>query len=405
MSESITFAPIIPLIGGFPLGAEHALGVQPSAIYSYAAFAGNDSHYVNYQQNTLGRDVEYIDITKEEKYDSVDIVMCTPPCAALSSLNSSSNPEASGAGCAKNEWMYISITDAITKLDAKVVMVENAPALYTTKGKIVADNIYAIAKEYGYSMTLYKTSTMFHGIPQNRGRCFAILWKSKYAPYMEYFNKPCLSFSDYVESYSPDSINTEQTCEKLLDDPYYSFISNTIDEDVRELVKSSTSKTLFQYVYKNGLIDDAIEYFIKTGNEKGEKLATHAKYKFDSGKNIWDGSVNIYKDTIAALIGRNLVSTLHPTKNRSLTIGEALHIMGFPNDFELLGGRKNMNHICQNVPVCTAADMVRQAKKFINGELILSESDLVKQNNHKQEIDFESNSGELIVDIFNSVHD
>lgn len=402
MSKEITFAPVIPLIGGFPLGAEQALGIPPSVIYSYPAFAGNDSHYVNYQQNTLGRDVEYVDITKEEKYDQIDIVMCTPPCAALSSLNSSSNPEASGAGCAKNEWMYISITDAIEKLNAKVIMVENAPALYTTKGKIVADNIYAIAKEHGYSMTLYKTSTMFHGIPQNRGRCFAILWQSKSAPYLEYFDKPRLSFEEYLEAYEPTaSINSQQTCDHLLNDPYYSYITDTIGENVRELVRESGKKTLFQYVHKKGLIDDAISYFIKTGNEKGEKLASHAKYKFGDGKNIWDGSINIYTNTIAALIGRNLVSTLHPIENRSLTIGEALYIMGFPCDFELLGGRKNMNHICQNVPVCTAADMVGQAKKFINGELSLSDSDLVKQNNYKHEIDFESKSNEENVDIFN----
>ena len=58
--KEITWAPLIPLIGGQALGAEKAFGKPPEAIYSFGGFEANDNHYVNYQQNTLGRDIPYV---------------------------------------------------------------------------------------------------------------------------------------------------------------------------------------------------------------------------------------------------------------------------------------------------------------------------------------------------------
>ena len=401
MNNEISFAPLIPLIGGFPLGAEVALGKPPKAIYSYKGFDSNDSHYVNYQQNTLNRNIEYKDISVSDDHDSVDIVVCTPPCAGLSSFNASKNPESRGAGCAKNDWMYISITDAIEKLSAKVVLVENAPALYTKKGEPVASKIYEIAKEHGYSLTLYKTSTMFHGIPQNRKRTFAILWKSSVSPYIEYYNRDRLEFDEFVNNYKTNTINLDHISDSILEDPFYKFVKHKFpNNDIRSLLKGIKKQSVFEFVKYHNLLDESIDYFIAHDNKKGEKLATHAKNKLMDGGNVWDGTVNVYGDTIGALTGRNMSSTLHPSEDRSLTIGEALHIMGFPNDFELLGGRKNMNHIAQNVPVCTARDMVLQAEKFVNGELQLSESDFIKQNNWKQQIDYESESHKEEITLF-----
>ena len=40
--SDITWAPLIPLIGGLPLGAEKATGKPPEAIYSYEGFEAND---------------------------------------------------------------------------------------------------------------------------------------------------------------------------------------------------------------------------------------------------------------------------------------------------------------------------------------------------------------------------
>ena len=61
--------------------------------------------------------------------------------------------------------------------------------------------------------------------------------------------------------------------------------------------------------------------------------------------------------------------------------------MGFPSNFELLNPKRNINHIAQNVPTFTARDMIYESMKFINGELEMSNVDLIKINNMKNRID------------------
>ena len=58
--------------------------------------------------------------------------------------------------------------------------------------------------------------------------------------------------------------------------------------------------------------------------------------------------------------------------------------MGLPDNFELIDPKKNVNHICQNVPVQTAADMAGEIKKWIDGELQELDTDYVYQSNLSQ---------------------
>ena len=394
--KEITWAPIVPLIGGFPLGAEKALGGKsPEAIFSYDGFAGNDSQYVNYQHTVKQREgLEYIPITEENAESlkrKINIIVGTPPCAALSQLNTGTSEDAKGAKSPKNEWMYKVAEDGMKLFEADVILIENAPALYTKKGQPVADRMYELAKENNYSLSLYKTSTMYHGVPQARDRTFACFWRSPTAPVLEWYNKEYTQFKEYLEQVPEDALQQELVINQRVGDrePYYSFISHILGEgaDTRKAMHDDGSKTSFKYIDSKGMLPDAIKWFEEIGDEKGLKLARHAEYKKSLGKGIWDGSTHVFNEYMNAVIGRNLNDTLHPTKDRSLTIREALHMMAFPDDFELMGGLRNLNMIAQNVPVCTAADMVTQAAKFINGELEMSNGDLMRQNNHKKTID------------------
>ena len=394
-NDSITWAPIVPLIGGFPLGAERAIGKPPVEIFSYEGFDANDSQYVNFQHNTRGReDIPYTEINEESSSQikkKINIIVGTPPCAALSQLNTGTSEESKGAKSPKNDWMYKVAEDGMKLFEADVIMIENAPALYTKKGTLVAERMYEIAKENGYSLSLYKTSTMYHGVPQARDRTFACFWRSPTAPVLEWYDREYTHFKEYLEQIPEDALQQELVINKHvgLAEPYYRYISHTLGEDgdTRKAMQDDNIKTAFNYVNRKGLLQDAIKWFEETGDEKGLKAAKHAEYKHSLGKGIWDGSTHVFNDYMNAVIGRNLNDTLHPTEDRSLTVREALHMMAFPSDFELVGGLRNVNMIAQNVPVCTAADMVRQAIKFVKGELKLSESDLVKQNNHRKTVD------------------
>ena len=389
MSKDITWAALIPLIGGHPLGAEKATGKPPEFVASYTGFWANDSQYMNYQNNTLGRSIPYINLTETPDFkQKVNIVVATPPCAGLSQLNTGKSPEAKGAGCHKNEWMYISAQDAIEKFDCDVYLCENAPALYTNKGKPVADKLFEIAKKFGYSLTLYKTSTMYHGIPQNRDRTFAIMWKSDTAPVMNWYREARKDFAPFLKEVKSKDLHQDIVINpKVASEPYYQFLKAKYGKDPRLVMIEANVVTAFTVVQRRGLLQEANAWFKANGNENGIKYSDHAMKKFAQGLGVWDGSTHVFSDVMNAVIGRNMNDTIHPTEDRSLTIREALHLMGFPKEFELLGGRAKANMIAQNVPVCTAACMVKEAIKFINGELTDSGLSFCKQNNHSQTFD------------------
>jgi len=391
MSKEITWAPLIPLIGGQMLGAEKAFGKPPEVIYSYDGFQDNDSHYVNYQQVTKGRDIPYVLLDSDNPtIRKVDVVSGTPPCAALSQLNTGTTSESKGAGCAKNEWMYKVFEDGIDILGAKVVIVENAPALYTNKGRPVANNLYDICAQRGYSLSLYKTSTRYHGVPQGRDRTFAVGWKSESSPVMNWYNRPRKNFAEYLQEIPDNALHQDLIINKHVpDEPYYNFIKTKTNRDVREIMVEEDCKTTLNYIMKKGWMKEANEWFHRTGNEKGIKYSDHAIKKFADGKGVWDGSVHVFGEYMNAVIGRNMVDTMHPIEERSLTIREALHMMGFPEDFELLHGLKKMNHIAQNVPVPTSRDLHKEIQKFLKDELPLSETTYLRQNNHKQLMEFD----------------
>jgi hypothetical protein len=82
MNSKYSWIPHIPLIGGLPLGAEAALGTAPKFVSSLDGFWANDSHYMNHQNETLARGLEYRHLGPYERsfIEKVDIVVSTPPC-------------------------------------------------------------------------------------------------------------------------------------------------------------------------------------------------------------------------------------------------------------------------------------------------------------------------------------
>lgn len=390
IENNYTWAPLIPLAGGFPIGIEKAWNKPPKIIASYKGI-GNDAHYVNYQQNILDRNIPFNEYDAEDLVfeQKINLIVCTPPCAALSSLNTSKNPEKQGHTGEQNNFMYNCVKTAASKFDADVIMIENAPALATNKGKLVADKLYAIGKELGYSLTLFKTSTHFHGIPQRRDRTFACFFKSKGAVVLEYSKVPFTPLPEFLLTMQHNKVNDDTVVNKklMVQDPYYAYLKYKYG-DVRKLLIEAKQVTCLNYVKKHKLVDDVVEYTKLHGSDRHKHIMAHAVAKFEAGLGVWDASVHIFDDMINSVIGRNLNDTLHPTEDRSLTYLEALYLMGHPENYELLGGKKNSNHIAQNVPSCTAAYMGSQVLKYLDGELKTdTTSDYIKVDNWNNKIE------------------
>ena len=107
--------------------------------------------------------------------------------------------------------------------------------------------------------------------------------------------------------------------------------------------------------------------------------------------------VNIPKSYIGAFVGAYPMTLTHPDEDRFLTLRECLSIMKLPEDFILQGGLKNINHICQNVPVTTAQDMADHVLRYVDGRLDnqLIDTDYLVQDNKSQTLSYKKESVQL----------
>jgi site-specific DNA-cytosine methylase len=414
MSKKITWAPIMPLIGGFPLGAEKQIGNTPDYILGYKVSSKNDSLYIRYMNETRGLNIPYYvidDDTNEvdASLQSVDIVVDTPFCSGLSMLNcnTSGDCKSRGSDAEQNQWIYKSTHFTLKNVKPKVMILENAPGLFTNLGTGVVENLKKITQEYGYSLSLLKTSTHLHGLPQKRERTFVFMWNSEYAPYIEYIKRKMATYGEHMEKCV--NHNEEEIKEKtklVKNDALFNYLLEkgyTI-EDIQKGQRKSLIGTLVENEWTPEKIDPLIEYLTAKGiteedtkkkpqdRSSAENLLRKAflwKKKFADGKGIWDSTL-IFPNPdsyMNALIGKSEGLVVHPNGKRTLTQQEKAWLMGMSNDFpvdDVKGGT-----IGQNVPVNTASDMVGIAVQFINGELEMSKSKFIKQNNINQRIDVE----------------
>ena len=380
----ISHAAIVPLIGGLPIGLSRAFNSKPSYILSYEPFASNDSHLVNYWS-----DVPYymLEGTNEDpRHPKVDVVSVTCPCAGLSSLSpsaSSFNP--------KNDWMTKTSEYVLSKIEPRVVIGENAPRLATALGEPVVKSLIEIGDRYGYTFSLYKTKSILHGQSQVRDRSFYFFWKEQdRIPIFEYYNRPHEKIEDVILNtprLSSDPMSQILTNEKKpTDNPFYRFVLEEIEGGISHAEFSrKIKKTVnpLDYLEQRGYTYDVVhDWMIKNKYEKEARTAKRAFTKLASGGNIMRKTTEIVKDHIGAFVGHFVNSCSHPTEDRYLTVREALEIMKMPRDFVLLGGRKNLNHICQNVITTTAEDMGKNIVKYLEGkaEMMTNATFMIQDN-------------------------
>jgi site-specific DNA-cytosine methylase len=374
------------------MGVEQVLGKPPEYVCSYTGFWANDRLYMNWLNNTNGHNIPYHNLTETfpPNVNPVDLVVATPPCAALSMLNTGKSAEVKGAGCAKNDWMYLTAQHAIEELKAKVIITENAPNLYTAKGEDVRKKLIQIAHDRGYSVTFYKTNSILHGLPQKRERTFCFMWNTKTAPILDWVRVTPPSFAEWVAKVPKDAKYQDiQANARITQEPVYRFFKHKFG-DVRATIMSSGKDTPIGVLERDKLLDEFLAWARAEDDEKAIKRGEFIKAKFDKNMGIWDNSARFFKEAMNACVSRNLFDTMHPTEERSLTVREVFHMMNLPHNFvypdevEVL---TNINYASQNVPVITATKMVQQAVKFINGELEDSGQKLMMQNNCSMRFD------------------
>jgi site-specific DNA-cytosine methylase len=394
------FATIVPLIGGMTVAPKAVLGIDPEFFLSYAAFAENEK---TLKHNFPGVPHYLLDTPERDgfvasQHQDLDFVTALCPCAGLSLLSSGSIEHRT----MMNQWMINSAKLILSEVRPRVFWGENAPALYTNRGKEVREELYDIAKANGYSMSLYYTNTMLHGIPQSRKRSFYFFWRDTNVPMFEYFKKPARQLGEYLREIPKDALHHKDSdiiamTDKLMKDPFIQFLQAKYNGKGIEAMRTwlneanKNGSTMNSYMIRSEQMAEANQWFLENGFDHHYKDTKRILGKIADKKGFWDGSWPMYRDDgiFSALIGRTFYA-IHPSENRLLTLRECMHLMGLPLDFEFVGN--NMNAVCQNVPICTASDMVREVAAALNGDRIITNNKFMMQNNLNEKIDYSENS-------------
>jgi site-specific DNA-cytosine methylase len=375
--SEIRYANIIPLIGGMALGAQRATGKKPEFILSYPAFKGNDHILTDYWDDVPYHVIDPESNTIDMSLPRVDFVGALCPCAGLSQLNSA---KSRGANAPQNEWLYKSTEFVLENMSPKVLWGENAPALYGSVGLPVAEKLRVIGEKYSYSMSLLRTDSTLHGIPQKRVRAFYFLWKSPNAPIMGWYKRETPTLGEHLATIRGllDPAEVEEKTVALQKDPLYNWLKKVHGEGWRAEVRRCT-KSLMDVVLMSGRIEEYLD-FVQKGeySEEAYNRAAHARHKREISKNFWDFSPFLPGDATGALTGARM-NAIHPTEDRLMTYRELSHLMGIPLDMAIPNDAPGK--IFQNVPSGTSADWTREVVKFCKGELPFSEQKFLKQDN------------------------
>jgi site-specific DNA-cytosine methylase len=370
MASSYTHGHVIPLIGGSVVGTTRALDKDPEWISSWGSvFGANDGYCLQYFN-----EVPYFELD-EGQYPTqyVDIVTCLPPCAGLSMGNTTSGEKVNnprGCSAPSNMHMLNGSEFAMTKIKPKAMIVENAPALYSKMGEEFAERINDLAQRHSYTMSLVKTTSLNHGIPQERTRSFFFLWQGNKVPMLEPIKKPYEPFHKFLRKggFAPSEPVSNKPAPST--DPLWQFIESkytgSTKQDILKAVASKRMVSVWNVIYDSGWLEEACRV---VKDERMNRWLNYTLEKKKAGKNIMDGSMKLAWERTQALMWKSLPMLMHPYEDRWLTAAEGLELMGFPNDYaaKVHIPTKHSNVICQNVPACTAGDWVGEIVEALNG--------------------------------------
>ena len=216
----MSHASIIPLIGGETIAMQNVFNEEPKYILSYTDFEANDSQLVNYYNNR----VPYIKLDKGGSAPfRVDVVNTVCPCAGLSSLSFTS-----GSDNPANDWMLRAARYVLEYIKPEVFWGENAPRLASKMGQPIVKEMRKMAKEFGYSVSLYKTKSILHGLSQVRDRAFYFFWKGNEIPIFDYYSRPHEKIEDTIRraaTNEPDPMTQLMTNKAIpSDNPFYRYV-------------------------------------------------------------------------------------------------------------------------------------------------------------------------------------
>ena len=374
------WATINPLTGGMPLGAERALGTKPVCLVDLPGVEALSEHYrANYV-------VPYypVDVCGEAKALSAlrkaDLVVAVPPCNGLSTYTV---PNGVNKALETSNSFIRSILQMAFDAGVKCVIGENAPRLFTPGGRDVADMINGLCSENGYGLSLVRIDPTVCGLPQRRPRTFFIATKGgartglriehvSHSTAAQLLRKipRTASLQKGVRQYRGD-MDAD-----VRDNAMFKWANLTFEGGLRQRAAKygGTRSTILKLADLDNLFYSALKYVKREGDDFWIRKLQHIIGKKKRGLGFWDESPCVIKEIAPSVIQKTVQFCVHPVKDRWITVREAMTLMGLPHDFELAVGTNSLdggsittkyNHICQNVPVNTAAAVIDAVVKTL----------------------------------------
>jgi len=392
MMNDFTHASIVPLIGGETIGSHRAFGAPPIHFMSYEAFEGNDKHILNYYNNEIPYHV--LDAGSSIPEQKADVVSSVCPCAGLSMMS-----HGYGDDNDNNKWMIETANLILGDYQPKCFWGENAPGFAGKIGTNVRNQMKAIGADNGYTMSVYRTKSLLHGVPQVRERSFYFFWKDTngQVPIFNYYNREYTPIEELIRNVKSNFQTEPINKKKPSDNPYYKYILEEVEggkthtEHSKDVDPTSARGVdAFSYIERAGkTYNEVAEWMEANGYENEVEKCKYKHEKLARGGSIMRRGVIVPKDRIGAFVGHYPTMLTHPDEDRFINYREAMSIMGLPEDFELVdAGPKVANHICQNVPVQTATDMATEVLATLRGERKMVDTDYILQYNGTQKLEY-----------------
>lgn len=418
--KDLKFGIIQPLIGGMGLAGENCFKKPPEWIISTIP-KQNDKHYMEWvkkkyeypTQNIINSvmtpdEEEKKRIEKFIEDKKVDVILAVPVCGGLSSLNSS---DSRGYDAPQNQNMIELTKLSLEYLKPKAYLFENAPSLWgSEKNKPLRDYLIQIGKDAGYSVSLFKTNTNLHGIPQKRSRTYLVYTKSEFVPLFTFEKKVSKNLKEYLKEIPVNATQQNLIFNGELKNSWWYQVCKKLNWNIREEGYRNT-RLLFQHKNRETSeknYEKVLNVIEKNEINLTEKLQQSALKKMKRVKRKTQVELNYYEiadaiytsdDFINAIQGANFFM-IHPEEERYYNVREFLHLMGHPHDFELQNlkdiGNNNVddvlkfqNMIAQNVPVPTTEYIINNVIDWLTGKIDYTNANIGYFDNLKQKVKLE----------------
>lgn len=279
-------------------------------------------------QNQLYKEIQFW--KDNESLEKVDVVIATPPCQGMSSVNLKKNDET------KRNSLVIEAIDLVSKIEPNVFVFENVKNFMTTycvdKDNEQLKISSAIDKHLSDRYNIYSRVINFknYGVPSSRPRTI-VIGTLKTLKNISPLNIFPVSYPEIPLRESIGNLDNLEFGEISNNDIYHQF--RTYDLYMREWI---TNLKEGETAYDNP--DHLKPYTIKDGVRKiisGGSMGN--KYR----RMLWNQPANCITTRNDQLASQN---TIHPEQDRVLSIRELMKVMSIPDSFKW-SNEDNLNYL------------------------------------------------------------